>query len=106
MADVQDQVAVLLRVGHLEAETRSHQLAGISNLSAAFAVEGGAIQDDRDRLVMADFVEFADEVSTGHNPFDLSGALGRFVTKEGGLMERPLQRIQGATAEDRLGDLA
>ena len=45
MAVVQDQVAVLLRVGDLEVEARADDLAGVAHLPAALAVERRAIQD-------------------------------------------------------------
>ena len=106
MAVVSDQVAVLLRVGHLELEAVADDLARVADLAAGLAVERRAVEHDRDRLVVADLGQLIEQVVLRDDAADLGRRLGRFVAEELGGLEGLLQRVDRAGLEDDVGDLA
>ena len=46
LSEMDDQLPVFLGVGHLELEILADQFAGVADLTATFAVEGGLIEHD------------------------------------------------------------
>ena len=62
MADVNDQAAVLLRVGHVELEAVADELARVADLAAALAVKRRAIEHDAHRVRVADLFHLVAQV--------------------------------------------
>ena len=100
VAFVDDELAVFLRVGHVELEAVADEAAGVADLAAAFAVERRAIEDDADAFGVADFVELVAEVivrrMAGDDATDRGFGFERVVAEELGGVERLLERIDRA----------
>ncbi len=54
MPHVEREAVFLVRVDYFEAKSLAHQFAPISDLSAAFAVERSAVENNLERPFMAD----------------------------------------------------
>ena len=57
MADVNDQVRILLRVRHFEFKAVAREVPGIANLTTGLGVERRAIEYNLHRLVVPDLRE-------------------------------------------------
>ncbi len=98
--DVDDQLAVLLRVGDFELDAVADELARVADLAAALAVERRAIEHDPHRIFVADLVHLVAEVvvrrRAGDDALHRRVGLGRRIAEKLGRMQSLLERVDRA----------
>ena len=62
MADVNDELAILLRVDHFELKAVADELARVADLAAALAVERRAIEHHAHRVLVPDLFHLVAQV--------------------------------------------
>ena len=76
-----DQVAVLLRVGHLEFKAVADDHARIADLAARLAIERRAVEHDLHRVLVADFGERIEQVILRDDAANFGGRFGRLRSR-------------------------
>ena len=107
-----DQVAAFLRVGDFKVAVGGLQFTGITYLSTALCVEGGAIQDDAEHLSLGVVRDGADQTIVlgfpDDDPFDLGWSLGGGISEKLRLVQSlfecfdraGFEQFDGSTAAD------
>ena len=99
VADVQDEAPFAQRVDHVEADPFGHQISGIADLPAAFAIERRLVEHDHHRLGMTDFVDLVAQLVLRDQTHDAGRGFDRFVAQELAAVHRLLERVQRAGLE-------
>ena len=100
VANVDDELAVFLRVGDFEFEAVADEAADVADLAAAFAVERRAVEDDADVLAWPTSSSLSQRWSWGGwpamMPLIVASASRVVVAEELGGVERLLERVDRA----------
>src|SRR3712207_5249991 len=106
MSPVQNEAFLLLRVDDFEAEAAAGDLARISHLPAALAVEGRAVEDDEDRLGVADFINLFAELALSDDADHLPLGFRRLVAEEFRVIPGLREGIERVVVAEQLALLA
>ncbi len=82
MADVDDEIAVLLRIFNLKHTIGRNKLADVADLPARLAIERRLIEDDPNRGARSHAIERGDKLLIGDDPHDFADCGSGIVAEE------------------------